>query len=196
VIIAASIQNLILTAVCTDNPDAERRWRITNPNPFPIEVEWGVYKTAQRGTVTAQPGYTYFSTNTEKGSNTTVISWKNDFYTSQVDMKASSKKICESAEGGLTARLDNGNDGVETDSPFIIDVWPNPTHEKFSIMIASPFEEPVELEILGLHGERVFSTQSNSNMIVEVDATRYPAGMYLIKAKQLMFNQTLKLIKQ
>jgi hypothetical protein len=196
-IIAASIRDLKLDAVCSDNPDAQRRWRINNPNPFAVDVQWGVHKTAQQGILSAAPGYTYFETNTVKGSNTTIISWTNDFFIPRIDVKGSSKKECRGIESdNSTARYGNEDDGLSTESPFIIDAWPNPTKEKFSIMIASPYEDEVEIEILGLQGERLFNSKTASNVILEVDASRYPAGMYLIKAKQLMFNQTLKLIKQ
>ncbi len=71
-----------------------RRWRVRNPNPFPLTVTWDVYQAnpAQTGTVfvTAASGSTqgevFFETQTIPGANTTRI-----FVNGQLqDTKASS----------------------------------------------------------------------------------------------------------
>lgn len=197
VVIVAPVKNLKLAAVCSDNPDVVRRWRITNPNPFDIDVEWGLYKTSQRGNYTAPPGESYFTTHTVKGSNTAIITWRDDFYIPHIDMKGSTKARCSGAGHDIAyARFAGDDEMLETATPFVIDAWPNPSRDKFNIMIASPFEDEVEMEILGLKGERVFSTKTQSNIVVEVDASSYPSGIYLVKAKQLIHLQTLKLVKE
>jgi hypothetical protein len=197
VIIVAPVKNLKLDAVCSDNPQTTRRWKITNPNPFNIEVEWAVHKTSQRGTVSAPPGQSYFVTNTVHGSNTTIITWRDDFFIPHIDVKGSSKKQCNGVGSDIAdARYGSDDPSIETDSPFIIDAYPNPSTDRFNIMIASPFEDEVEMEVLGQKGEVLFTTKTQSNIVVEVDATKYPAGLYIVKAKQLMYNKTLKLIKK
>jgi hypothetical protein len=197
VIIVAPVKNLKLDAVCSDNPQTTRRWKITNPNPFDIEVEWAIHKTNQRGTVSAPPGQSYFVTNTVHGTNTAIITWKDDFCIPHIDVKGSSKKQCSGIGNDIAdARYGSDDPSLETDSPFIIDAYPNPSTDRFNIMIASPFEDEVDMEILGQKGEVLFSTKTQSNIVVEVDATKYPAGLYIVKAKQLMYNKTLKLIKK
>lgn len=197
VIIVAPVKNLKLDAVCSDHPQTTRRWRITNPNPFAIEVQWAVHKTSQQGTLSAPPGQSYFVTNTVHGTNTVIITWRDDFYIPHIDVKGASKKQCTGFGNDVAdARYGSEDEAIETDSPFIIDAWPNPSTDKFNIMIASPLEDEVEMEILGAKGERLFTTKTPSNIVVEVDATKYPAGFYIVKAKQLMFNKTLKLIKK
>jgi hypothetical protein len=197
VIIVAPVKNLKLDAVCSDNPQTTRRWKITNPNPFNIQVDWAVHKTNQRGTVSAPPGQSYFVTNTVHGSNTVIITWRDDFYIPHIDVKGSSKKQCSGIGNDIAdARYGSDDPSLETDSPFIIDAYPNPSTDRFNIMIASPFEDEVDMEILGQKGEVLFTTKTQSNIVVEVDATKYPAGLYIVKAKQLMYNKTLKLIKK
>lgn len=197
VMTVAPVKNLKLDAVCSNDPNTTRNWRITNPNPFAVEVTWAVYKTTQYGTLTAPPGESYFTTNTVSGSNTTIISWRDDFYIPHIKVKGSTKKKCADIENEVVdARSRTEEGAVETATPFIIDAWPNPSSDKFNIMIASPFEEEVEMEIIGQKGERLFFMKTQSNIVVEIDATRYPAGLYFVKAKQLMYNKTLKLIRK
>ena len=170
---------------------------ISNPNPFAIDVVWAVHNTSQYDTISAAPGETYFTTNTVKGSNTTIIAWKDDFYIPHINVKGSTKKRCAGVENeGVDARYNSEKETIETDSPFIIDAWPNPSSDRFNILIASPFDDDVEMEILGPKGERLLATKTRSNIVVEVDATKYPTGFYIVKAKQLMYQKTLKLIKK
>ncbi|HEY0742394.1 MAG TPA: T9SS type A sorting domain-containing protein [Chryseosolibacter sp.] len=197
VIIVAPVRTLTLAAVCSDNPDVVRRWKITNPNPFDIEVQYGLYRSSQSGTMIAPPGDSYFTTLTEKGSNLGVITWRDDLQISRIDVRASTKAKCSGTGLDIAvARVDYESASVETESPFIIDLWPNPATEKINIMIASPLEDEVDLEIFGINGQRVFSTKAQSNVVVEVDATSYIAGTYLVKAKQRLYEKTLRVIKK
>lgn len=197
-IVVAAIKNLKLSAVCSDNPSATRRWKITNPNPVGIDVEWSLHGTSQKGELTAPPGVSYFVTKTVRGNNTALITWRDDKCIPHVEMKSSTSARCvgNANDAADDARKIYDEEDIDTDSPFAIDVWPNPTRDNFNIMIASPADEDVEIEILGLKGERKFSTKTPGNTIVEIDASQYPAGVYLIKGKQLMFEKTIKVIKK
>lgn len=197
VITVAPIKNLRLDAVCSDEPDRTRRWRITNPNPFNVEVDWAIHRTNQRGNVSAPPGESYFTTATVRGSHNAIISWRDDLFIPHIDVKGSTRKECTGVANEATyARSASTNEVSDTDSPFIIDAWPNPSKDKFNIMIASPIEGDVEVEIFGQRGERLFNTKTQSNVVVEVDATKFPAGLYMVKAKQMIYEKTLKIIKQ
>jgi hypothetical protein len=196
VMIVAPVKNLKLDALCSENPNTIRRWRINNPNPFNIEVTWNLHKTTQQGTLSAPPGYSYFTTTPVQGSNNAIITWRDDFCIPHIDAKGSSKKQCTGITFDVAdARSGYGDDEVETESPFIIDAWPNPTKDKFSFMVASPLEDEIEVEIFGQAGNRLFATKTQSNTVVEVDASQYPSGLYLVKAKQLINQTTLKVVK-
>jgi hypothetical protein len=190
-------KDLKLSAMCSDNPRTTRRWRITNPNPFDIEVEWLVYLTNQKGKVIAPPGESYFTTNTVWGLNTTMITWRDDKYLPHIAVKISTTAECRATNYNVAyGRSDAPEDALETETPFIIDAWPNPVEDKFKIIISSPLEDEVELNIYGIKGERIHSSKVQSNVIVEVDATNYIPGMYLITGKQLFYHKTLQVEKK
>jgi hypothetical protein len=196
-VIVAKIKDLSLSAVCSDSPNTVKRWKINNPNPFDIPVEYGIYKSAQKGTTTATPGVSYFTTVAEKATDIAIISWRDDFMISHVDLQSSTKAQC--AGTGLdiaVARVDYEESSIETEAPFIIDAWPNPTSAKFSIMIAGPTRGDVELEIIGINGQRVLATKTQNNIVLEVDASGYGPGLYVVRAKQLMHQATLRLVKE
>ncbi len=195
VVDVVTIKNLNLTSVCSDNPTVNRRWRVTNPNNVDVTVEWNVFGTTQKGKFIAPPGQSFFTTNTVRGANTTIILWKDDKFIPRLSVKASSGARC--VGGGTEAATDQFIDeGIETESPFLVNAWPNPSTDKFNIMIASPLDEMVDLEIYSTKGDRIISQQAMSNTIVEIDATAYPKGMYVLRAKQLIYAKTVKLIKQ
>jgi uncharacterized repeat protein (TIGR01451 family) len=113
------VENLNLTSLCSDDPNTTRRWRITNPNSFAVEVSWRVHGTAQTGTVTAEPGNTFFFTNTVTGANTTIISWFNEKGEKKEVTKASNgwacgqapvvKQVCNETASVRTFEIENPN---------------------------------------------------------------------------------------
>lgn len=86
------MMDLNLTSVCSNDPTIQRRWRVSNPNNFSVQVNWQLYGSNQNGTITADPGMTYFFSNTE-GNNTMIISW-NDNGTTKSKTKASGGATC------------------------------------------------------------------------------------------------------
>lgn len=51
----AAFQRLRVTAMCSDDPATSRRWRIRNPNPYPVPFTWEMHNSpgGQQGTGTA-----------------------------------------------------------------------------------------------------------------------------------------------
>ena len=51
----AAFQRLRVSAMCSDDPATSRRWRIRNPNPYPVPFTWEMYNSpsGQQGTGTA-----------------------------------------------------------------------------------------------------------------------------------------------
>lgn len=196
VIIVAKIKDLGLDAVCSESPGTFRKWRIKNPNPFAVEVQWSVYQASHAGTVIAEPGFTYFTTPTVAGENNTIITWMDDEQVSHVAIKSSTETQCGPDTQAIVGRDDDSFDVIETNSPYITEAYPNPAKEKFNIMIASPANQDVELEIVSLRGELLQTLKTKSNIVVNIDAVGYRPGMYLVKTKQAGKHQTLKVIKQ
>lgn len=63
-----------LTSMCSSDPDTERRWRVRNLNTFGVNYTWTVVED-QHGQGTAEPGDSFFMTNTLPGANTVEITW-------------------------------------------------------------------------------------------------------------------------
>lgn len=113
------VANLNLTSLCSDNPNQTRRWRISNPNDFAVEVTWTVHGTSQTGVITAEPGNTFFSTTTVTGPNTTIISWFNEKGEKKTVTKASNgwacgqapivKQVCNEIASVRTFEIENPN---------------------------------------------------------------------------------------
>lgn len=197
VIIVTEIKNLKLSAACSDDPSTTRRWKIYNPNVVDVEVEWFVYKTGERGNVIAPPGDSYVTTEAYNGVNTMIIIWRDDFLRFRLAAKSSRGSTCNAEGYDIAEGRTRADDvGAESESPFIVNSWPNPVTDKFQVLIASPFDEEVDMEIYSVRGERLFATKAMSNTVVEIDATGYPTGIFILKAKQLMYHKTIKLMKR
>jgi len=71
----ACYQDIILTAECSNNPAQSLRWKLTNHNFYPVEVEWVLLDSLplQTGNILVQPGDNYFYTNTLSGDNIVAI---------------------------------------------------------------------------------------------------------------------------
>ncbi len=118
------VLDLNLTSECYEDP-AERRWRITNPNEFDVEVTWRVYGSTQSGTLTAAPGITYFITIAQAGPNTTIIEWLNEKGELKQVTKASSNKPC-CLPSAITDRIVDFDQGQRRDGKDIIWYRSNP----------------------------------------------------------------------
>ena len=94
----AQVQALNLTAMCSADA-TQRRWRISNPNDFSVEVSYEVVgDAAQKGSLSAQAsGYTFFTTQDVGGANTTKIYWQDEQGNQKSKVKASSNALCPPA---------------------------------------------------------------------------------------------------
>jgi hypothetical protein len=190
----AKVKDLTLRSVCSSEPDAYRHWKIINNNPFAVEVFWRVMASNETGTTTALPGESYFETHTAFGDsysqlNFTKITWIDDNLVEHSSLKSSTQTQCTEtfALGAV--------DGV-LEATLGLDVYPNPATTTFTIRLATPYEEDVSLEIVNLHGKRMLSRTVPPSKDVEVDATEYPAGMYVVKMSQGSLRKTIKVIRE
>ncbi|TRX59371.1 hypothetical protein FNH22_09390 [Fulvivirga sp. M361] len=111
------IADLNLTSVCSNNPELFRRWRVRNPNPFVVMIDWEVVGTTQMGMINvAANDDTFFFTEALSGPNTTKIKWLDANGELQEVVKASSGEMCDinnACNGGELIAFDQGkrNDG-------------------------------------------------------------------------------------
>ena len=105
-----TVEDLVLTSVCSANPDVSRKWRVQNVNDFAVDFRYEVVGTSQEGNLTAPaagdgvikfPGasdgadYTFFETDAVGGANTTNIFWDNGIQEASTN-KASGGAVCDS----------------------------------------------------------------------------------------------------
>jgi len=88
---------LNLTSVCSENPGLERRWRVTNPNAFPVAYTWKVFDTAFEGSGIVSPGKSHFFSPAVGGPNTTLLYWRDENNVEQFRTKASGGETCAPA---------------------------------------------------------------------------------------------------
>ncbi|MEP2773391.1 MAG: S8 family serine peptidase [Fulvivirga sp.] len=106
------VEDMDLTAMCSNNPDIFRRWRVRNPNPFQVMVNWSVVGSSQSGIIYAEGDMdTFFYTETVDGPNQTIIKWVDENGVEQHKMKTSNGAICDvdnSCFGGEVIAFDQG----------------------------------------------------------------------------------------
>ena len=90
------VEDLILTAECSEDPAAERAWKITNPNDFiNYYVRYKVEGTNLSRNINVPPGDTYFTTQTVAGSNTVTLQWEDENFVEQSTTQTSDGASCE-----------------------------------------------------------------------------------------------------
>ena len=193
--------NLKLKAACTDDPSI-RNWTIHNTNPFEVEVHWFLPGTSQKGTVLAQPGETGFSTKTIPGKNIVgnvgIIDWEDNFGFTRIDAEFSSNTLC-----GKEAVGSSNEKALETvtKEDFLkrntAEIYPNPATDNFKLYLSLADEQPVEVQVFSQDGKNLYNNQSlQTNGLINIPASQYKPGVYLVKVKQGAFSKTFKVIKQ
>lgn len=191
------IKDLNLKPVCSTDPATTRSWKIINPNPFEVESHWFLLATNQRGTITAPPGETIFSSNTFSWGNyqlpnLMILDWDDNFGFTRLDIENSSTAKC-----GVSSTRTAGDIQETIEKPMIADVYPNPSTSTFRIYLALADQQPIQLQLFSIDGKQLLEKQvSQSRGIVPIDATPYKAGVYILQIRQGSFNKTIKLIKQ
>ena len=101
-----ALGRLTLTSVCSDNPAATLRWRVTSSSTRAITAMWEVYGTAQRGELIVPAlDQVYFSTMTVPNSSNTVRLLVDGV---QTDVKAAGFTQCNAPAPTPTATPDPG----------------------------------------------------------------------------------------
>jgi hypothetical protein len=86
-------------------------------------------------------------------------------------------------------------DGTFDEDAISINQYPNPVVDKFNILISSPDEPIGELQIINHYGSQIHRQTIRTNESVEVDATPYPSGMYILKVRVGISTGSVKVIK-
>ncbi|MEL7063778.1 MAG: hypothetical protein AAFP00_08565, partial [Bacteroidota bacterium] len=105
------VRGLILTSVCSNNPEIFRAWEINNRNPFSVLVEWNLVGTQEIGFVNAAPGFTTFFTEALEGENRVKIIWIDEEGNPRRQQKFSTAGMCDidnSCAGGNIIVFEQG----------------------------------------------------------------------------------------
>ena len=193
------VQNLKLKPLCSNNPMLVRNWEIINPNLFAVDVNWFVPGTDQHGSISVQPGDTTFTTNT---ANVAILSWKDNFDFTRVDAEFSSRAKCgvdELSDGNNDKLITSSGAPVENSNTMVktAEVFPNPSSATFKLYLSLEENKPANVELYSIDGRRLQSKIiEQSNGVVDIDATGYKPGIYLLNIKQGNFVKTIKLVKE
>jgi hypothetical protein len=201
------IKNLSLTPVCSDDPATTRNWKISNPNPFEVEVHWFLAGFPQHGSITVPPGDTVFTTNTAYSRygrvlNILIIDWEDNFGFTRVDISTSKKTKCgKDAIAGdgtdKTLKDVDGENGETVKKQAVAEVYPNPSSNNFRLYLALAGQENISVELYSIDGKKISEKRvAQPNGVVDLDASNYKPGIYILKLRQGEFNKTFKLIKQ
>jgi hypothetical protein len=196
-------KNLKLAAACSDHPSVTRNWTISNPNPFEVEVSWIVPGSSQQGSVLAAPGETNFSTSANcygqnLTSNLTIIDWEDNFGFTRVDAEFSTNAQC--GKDAVATANEAGYQTVTKEDLMrknTAEIYPNPSRENFKLFISLTDEQPAEVEVSSLDGKILYSSRiMQSNGVIDIPASGYKPGTYLVKLSQGDYGKTFKVIKQ
>ncbi len=92
----STVIDLTLTSVCSDLPGQRKRWRVTNPNSFPVFVKrveaYG--KRVYGGLIVPANTQVFFFTLNESGANTTKIYWDDASGSEKQSTKSAGNETC------------------------------------------------------------------------------------------------------
>ena len=196
---ALYIKNLVLEAVCSVDPRQERRWKITNPNPFAVETHWLFPGTRQYGAITAAAGVTYFSTNPPKSAgapacNFMILDWQDNFGFPRLDVINANSRAC----GGASSRtLEAEAAAAPSAAPLLAEVFPNPSTDAFRLYLSLAADDPADVALFTADGKLLMTKKlPQAKGIYAIDGKGYRPGIYLLRVRQGNFTKTLRVIKR
>src|SRR5258708_3695120 len=202
------VKNVDLNPLCPSDPATTRNWEISNPNPFEVQANWLILGTSQHGSITVSPGDTTFSTSPFYCQNmpfptVAIIDWKDNFDFTRFDLAYSSRATCGKEavsainSDQLISGKESGSLGTATKRGNIAEVYPNPSSSTFRLYLSLADQQNTDIQLYSADG-KVLQTKRvyQSNGVVDIDASGYKPGVYMLKIMQGGFVKTIKLIKQ
>ncbi|MFK8055683.1 MAG: gliding motility-associated C-terminal domain-containing protein [Saprospiraceae bacterium] len=101
-----SAKRLLVEAVCSDNPNVRRRWRVVNRNDFPMwlnRVEAYGRDIYNDGFSVPAKGDIFFFTPTESGDKSITITWSDENHSPITEIGMSNEDQCELTKGETCA---------------------------------------------------------------------------------------------
>ena len=82
--------------------------------------------------------------------------------------------------------------GIEDESKNRISIYPNPTADQW--VVRNPSVDSYTVRLYDLKGQQLYDAFS-AGQTHTIDASQYPAGVYLVKIQSSINEQTVRLIK-
>ncbi|HEX8331389.1 MAG TPA: T9SS type A sorting domain-containing protein, partial [Segetibacter sp.] len=160
--------------------DVRTAWSITeetNVKEYVVEHSRNGSNYNKIGTVTATNGqgirnYTFVHPNVSEGKN---------FYRLLINDKDGASKFS-------SVRL------VTVGKSLIVNVYPNPVKDKLNVSLNSSGSKPANLKLINTFGQVVHQQQLSGT--VQIDMTKYAAGMYVLQIDDGLNISTFKVQKQ
>jgi hypothetical protein len=87
-------------------------------------------------------------------------------------------------------------DAVAGLNPSLLQVFPNPFVQQFTLLWNGKTNQPVKVVIYNMRGEVVFSTCVSKQSVITLNDLKFPNGVYIIQATQGNQVQTKKIVKE
>ena len=200
------VKDLDIKPLCSNDPAHIRNWEVFNPNPFEVKIDWILIGSDQHGSLVISPGDTTFSTATPYFHNTplpsiAIIDWEDNFGFTRIDLAYSTRALCGkdqvSAANSDKLISTEANNLTASKPANIAEVSPNPSRNAFRLYLSLAGQGQTRLGLYSTDGKQLqVRLVAQPNGIVDIDASSYPPGVYILKVEQEGFIKTIKLIKQ
>jgi hypothetical protein len=130
-----------------------------------------------------------------------ILDWEDNFGFPHIDLAYSTKAVCGkdavSAINSDQLMKDAGATIGSGKAINIAEVYPNPSANVFRLYLSLAEQAGTNIELFSADGKRVQTRRiEQSTGVIDIDASGYKPGVYLLKLTQGGFTKTIKLIKQ
>ena len=130
------VADIVLEAVCSDDPDTQRNWKITNPNDFPVEIIWSMYDPNGKGNQGIGNGFDPAAPGIENNQNE-FQKWRDDIQnTPSANKKGKNQGNVITLTPGVNTLTTDTVEGSNT----VIIVWQNENGTYKNVYVESPGE--------------------------------------------------------
>lgn len=190
------IKNVNAYAQCSANPDSVRNWKITNPNPFAVEVIWELTGTALKDTLLAYPGDNFLATKNNRSCNLLSIKYKNPYGGNVCTMVYSSRWKCS----GLKSTGDEMMEGEE-EPTLLVRTYPNPFVSNVKLDLYNGGHSEIMVKVYNARGAEVYNQTiepAEGYIAAELDLSNQPKGIYILKVFTAdgKLDESVKVMKQ
>lgn len=197
------VKNLQVKAACSDDPATVRNWKISNPNPFAVKVHWRLVGFSQQGTLIVSPGETIVTTKTAYYHNRSVpnimlINWEDNlriprFYTAYSTTASCGNYVSTEPNSGESVAKESE---AVTEQSNIAEVFLNPSPAHFKLYLSLINQQNATIELFTANGAKLWERIVPATGVIDIDASGYQPGVYMLSIKQGSFNKVFRLVKQ